>query len=200
MQPGGSPTKTMFDCLVRLYKQSQLLLIDADRLMGERGWEAMHTTGPAELSNSLNSPERWFARWATRFYKSVGVEEEKGGIDRILFVGVHFASDHDTVVDEPVVSAGRLTYDVPMDTKAADQNYHYWMCKYWFYGKPHSTVEGWRQAGRTRYAKNLLGSETFVVPLYDITSSEELERLVIQPLLAFEDTLAGPEETSVADE
>lgn len=57
-----NPTKALFDCLSKLYKQGQLLLMDADRLMGEQDWEPMHTTAPAGFSNSLNSPERWYAR------------------------------------------------------------------------------------------------------------------------------------------
>jgi len=31
-----SSTKVMFDCLLKLYKQGQLLLLDADHLMGFR--------------------------------------------------------------------------------------------------------------------------------------------------------------------
>ena len=63
-----APAKTLFDCLAKLYRQGQLLLMDADRLMGERCWEPGHTSAPAGLSNALNSPDRWYARWAVRFY------------------------------------------------------------------------------------------------------------------------------------
>ena len=182
-----SPTKMIFDCLAKLYKQGQLLLMDADRLMGEQGWEHMHTSAPAGLSNSLNSPERWYARWATRFYMPT-VQKEEEAIDRLLFVSIHFASDHDTSVDEPVVSAGRLIYGEPMSAKTADRSYENWMCKYWFLGqrRPHDTLEGWHQGGQSKWFENLKGNETFVVPLYDITSSKELEKQVIEPLLAVE--------------
>ena len=113
-------------------------------------------------------------------------EGEEGAIDRLLFVSIHFASDHDTNVDEPIVSAGRLLYGKPMSVKTAGDNYDYWMCKYWFYGKRHETLKGWRQTELSRWYENLKGSETFKVSLYHITSSEKLKELVIDPLLAVE--------------
>lgn len=181
-----NPTKTMFDCLAKLYKQGQLLLMDADCLMGERGWEPMGTSATAAFSNSLSSPERWYARWAARFYMPVMPEEEGSAIDQLLFVSIHFTSDHDTDVDVPVVSAGRLIYGEPMTVGMARKSYYFWMCKYWFYGGDHKTLRGWHQTGQSRYFENLKGSETFVIPLYDITSSENLRELVIDPLLPAE--------------
>ncbi|MFH1141585.1 MAG: hypothetical protein V1724_08020, partial [Chloroflexota bacterium] len=151
-----------------------------DRLMGERGWEPMHTTAPAELSNSLNSPERWYARWAGRFYWP----EEESKTDQLLFVSIHFASDHDTDVGEPVVSAGRLLYDEAMNRETAGNSYEYWMCKSCFWGKRHKTLEDWQHWDRPGYIRNLKCIETFRVPLYQITSNEKLKELVIGRLLA----------------
>lgn len=71
-----------------------------------------------------------------------------------------------------------------MNLKTADRNYDYYMCKYWFWGQPHDKLEGWRKTGQSKFSKNLKGSETFSVPLYNITSSEELKRQVIDPLLS----------------
>lgn len=171
-----SPTKALFETLAKLYKQGQLLLMDSDRLMGERGWEPMHTTAPAEFSYSLNSPERWYARWVCRFYRHK--DENKTG--QILFVSIHFASDHDTEVDEPVVSAGRLLYE----KLTADPGYEYWMCKSTFWGERHETLEDWQCWDNPGWVKNLKRIETFRVPLYEVTSSEKLKELVIDPLLA----------------
>lgn len=183
----GSPTKVLFDSLAKLYKQGQLLLLDGDRLMGERGWEPMHTTAPAEMSNSLNSPKRWYARWAVCFYRLTMPEEEESMTDRLLFISIHFASDHDTDVDEPVVSAGQLLYDKAMNKETADASYHYRMCKSCFYGERHETLEDWQCWDRPPgYIKNLKRIETFRVPLYDITSGEKLEKLVINRLLTVE--------------
>jgi hypothetical protein len=58
------------------------------------------------------------------------------------------------------------------------------MCKYWFYGQPHEKLHGWRKTGQSKFSKNLKGSETFAVQLYNITSGEELKRQVIDPLLS----------------
>ena len=184
-------TKVMFDCLLKLYKQGQLLLLDADHLMGEIGWEPMHNTAAAHLSNSLNSPQRWYARCVMRFYRLIATEEDEQNIKHILFLSIHFTSDTntdmETSVEEPVVCAGRLIYEKPMTVKEADQTYDYWMCKYWFVGKPHDTLEGWRKTGQSQWYENLKGSETLAVPLYQITSSEKLKQLVIDPLLAVQE-------------
>jgi hypothetical protein len=139
----ASPTKAMFESLARLYKQDQLLRMDADRLMGERGWEPTQTAATKGLSNSLNMPERWHARWAARFYVPTVTEEDEPAINRILFVSIHFASDHDTEVDDPIVTAGRLLYDEPMRPETASKSYAYWMCKYWFKYPPLEKTEGW---------------------------------------------------------
>jgi hypothetical protein len=184
-------TKELFDSLQKLYKQGQLFLMDADKFMGEEGWAPMHTTGIAELSYSMNSPHKWFARWAMRFYMPADIEEEAAQIDRILFISIHFASDIktglQTDINEPLVCAGRLIYGTPMTTKKATKSYGYWMCKYWFIGKPHDTLKGWRKTDQLQGVENLKGSESFSVPLYNITSSEKLRELVIEPLIAIQE-------------
>ena len=191
----NSPIKNLFDSLLRLYKQAQLLLMDGDRLMGERGWKSMHNNAPAEFSNSLVSPHRWFARWIQRFYMPATIEGEESFIDRILFISIHFASDIETGlqtnVDEPLIVAGRLIYEEPMTLKKADKNYEYWMCKYWFIGTEHDTLKGWRKTGQSQKIKTVKGSETFSVPLYNITSSEKLKELVTEPLLAVQEKEKG---------
>ena len=183
----GSTTKSMFDCLVRLYKQGGMLLMDSDRLMGERGWEPTRPSETMRLSSSLHSPERWYARWVARFYVPTEVESDEASVDRILFVSIHFASDRDTDVDEPVVAAGRLTYSEPMSADTAKESYAYWMCKYWFKWPKLETMEGWHGwTGQGQFCANMNGAATFAVPLYDVNSSEKLEQLVITPLVGDE--------------
>ena len=190
-----SQTRGLFESLTKLYKQGQLLLMDSDRLMGERGWTPRHNNAIAELSYSMSAPQRWFARWAMRFYTPAATEAKEQLIDRILFVSIHFASDvgssMETSVDDPLVCAGRLIYEKPMTDKEADQTYDYWMCKYWFIGKPRDTLEGWRKTGQSQWYENLKGSETFAVPLYQVTSSDKLKELVIDPLLAAQEKEKG---------
>lgn len=187
----NSPTKALFDTILRLYRQGQLLLMDSDRLMGERDWKSMHNNAPAEFSNSLDSPHRWLARWVQRFYRPATIEGEDSLMDRILFISIHFASDVNTglktSIDEPLIVAGRLIYGEPMTLKKADKNYEYWMCKYWFIGTEHDTLKGWRKTGQSQKIKTVKGSETFSVPLYNITSSDKLKELVVEPLLAVQE-------------
>ena len=178
-----NPTKTLFECLNKLYKQGQLLLMDADRLMGERGWTPMHNMAPASLSYTLNLPERWYARWIQRFYMPATSEKEEPFIDKILFISIHFTSDGGTNVDEPVIAAGRIFYEQKMNEKTAQKNYDYYMCKYWHMGESHDHLEGWRKTTGSKYSKNLKGSETFAIPLYEIKSGNDLEKFVIEPLI-----------------
>jgi len=70
-------TKILFESLVKLYKQGQLLLLDADRIMGEKGRTPITTTILSGLSYALGYPERWYLRWATRFYLPTIPEGEK---------------------------------------------------------------------------------------------------------------------------
>ena len=190
-----SPTEVLFESLAKLYKQGQLLLMDSDRLMVERGWIPNHSNAVAGSSNAINSPQRWFARWAMRFYIPNATESRELLIDRILFVSIHFASDigsnFETNVDDPLVCAGQLIYERPMTDKEAGQAYEYWMCKYWFIGKPQEDLEGWRKTGQSQWHENLKGSATFAVPLYQISSSEKLKELVIDPLLDVQEAGKG---------
>jgi hypothetical protein len=191
----GSPTKALFESLAKLYKQGQLLLMDSDKFMGERGWVPRHSNAIAELSYSINAPQRWFARWAMRFYTPATTEAKEELVDRMLFVSIHFASDigssMESSVNDPLVCAGRLIFGKPMTEKEAGQTYDYWMCKYWFIGKPHDTLKGWRKTGQSQWYENLKGSETFAVPLYEITSSEKLKELIVDPLLAVQEKERG---------
>jgi hypothetical protein len=184
-----SNTKSLFDSLARLYHQGHLLLMDADKYLGDEGWAPLHTYGIAELSYSLNSPHKWFARWAMRFYSPSTIEGDEPQIDRLLFVSIHFASDAKTglesTVNEPLVCAGRLLYKRPMTQKEAEGSFNYWMCKYWFIGKPHPVLKGWRKTGQSQWHENLAGSESFAVQLYDITSTEKLRKMVLVPLLTY---------------
>lgn len=195
MTTAKGTTKELFDNLQKLYRQGHLLLMDADKFMGDEGWVPMHTNGIAELSYSINSPHKWFARWAMRFYMPSGIEEEEERIDHILFVSIHFASDIktglQTEVDDPLVCAGRLIYGTPMTPKEAAKSYDYWMCKYWFIGKPHDALKDWRKTGQSQWVEKLEGSESFTVPLYNIASSEQLKELVIDPLLAVQEKEKG---------
>lgn len=184
-----APTKKLFDCLRSLYRQAQQLLLDSDRLLGDRGWEPVGGMGPAEFSYSITTPDKWFARWAARFYlpqSTTEAETDECSVVAMLFVSVQFTSDHDTDVDEPVVSAGyilfseRLTRD---QARKAWRNF-YWLCKSGLWGKPMPDAPGWRELNPSKWIQLSQSIRAFTVPLYSIISSDALKELVIDKLLS----------------
>jgi hypothetical protein len=65
------------------------------------------------------------------------------------------------------------------------------MCKSYFYGERHETLDGWQCWDEPGYSKDLKRIETFKVPLYTITSAEKLKELVIDPLLATQEKMSS---------
>ncbi len=186
---GESPTKKLFDCLRNLYRQAQQLLLDSDRLLGDHGWEPVGGTGPAEFSYSITAPDKWFARWAARFYlpqSTIEAEGDECSVVSILFVSTQFTSDHDTEVDEPMVSAGYLLFTERLTKDQARKAWgnSYWLCKSGLWGKPTPDANGWRQWNPSKWIQLSQYVRAFTVPLYSITSSEALKELVIDKLVS----------------
>jgi hypothetical protein len=184
-----SPTKKLFDCLRNLYRQAQQLLLDSDRLLSDYGWEPIGGTGPSEFSYSITQPDKWFARWATRFYLPQSVTDEKAeerSVVSMLFVSTQFTFDHDTKVDEPVVSAGYLLFVKRLTKDQARKEWRnsYWLCKSGLWGEPIPNGNGWRQWTPSKYIPLSQYVRAFTVPLYSITSSEALKELVIDKLVS----------------
>lgn len=184
-----SPTKKLFDCLRTLYRQAQQLLLDSDRLLGDRGWESVGPIGPAEYSYSIAVPSKWFARWATRFYLPQSTLEEdtdERSVLAMLFVSTQFTSDDDTNVDEPVVSAGYVLFTETLTRNQAQKAWKnsYWLCKSGLWGKPIVDNPTWRQWNPSDHIKSSQCVRAFAVPLYSITSSEALKELVIDKLIS----------------
>lgn len=183
----ASPTKALFDSLRQLFRQTGQLLMDSDRVMGERGWEPTVSNVTAEYSMLPSLSDRWFPRWAFRFYAPSKPEDESHDmIDSLKLVSVHFTSDRDTEVDEPLLVAGYIKYRVPLKRKQALQGYQsygYWLCKSWFYGSGEEALGTWRTYVPEKFYKDIIEAvTTFALPLYDITSSEILEQRVINRL------------------
>lgn len=184
-----SPTTKLFDCLRNLYCQAQQLLLDSDRLLGDYGWEPVGGTGPSEFSYSIRAPDKWFARWATRFYLPQSTTEEKASersVACMLFVSTQFTSDHDTEVDEPVVSAGYLLFAKRLTRDQARKEWRnsYWLCKSGLWGELIPNGSGWRQCNLSRFIQSSQYVRAFTVPLYSITSSEALKEFVIDKLVS----------------
>jgi len=181
-------TEILFESLRQLFRQTSQLLMDSDRIMGERGWDPTVTTVTAEYSGLLASSDRWFPRWAFRFYiPSKPSEESEDKIDTLKLVSVHFTSDHDTKVDEALLVAGFIKYLEPLKREKILKGYGYWLCKSWFWGNKGKTFETWHTFKHDYYYKDIMkGVTTFALPLNEITSAEVLEQRVIGRL--FEET------------
>ena len=184
-----SPTKKLFDCLRTLYRQAQQLLLDSDRLLGDRGWESVGTTGPAEYSYSIAAPDKWFARWAARFYlpqSTLERDTDEHSVLAMLFVSTQFTSDHDTDVAEPMVSAGYVLFTERLTRNQAQKAWgnSYWLCKSGLWGKPMIDTPGWCQWNPSRFVQSSQCVRAFTVPLYSVTSSEALKELVIDRLVS----------------
>jgi len=186
---GESPTRKLFDCLRNLYRQAQQLLLDSDRLLGDREWEPVGVTGPAEFSYSITAPDKWFARWAARFYlpqSTIEAEADERSVAYMLFISTQFTSDHDTDVDEPVVSAGYVLFSKKLTRDQARKAWgnSYWLCKSGLWGEPMADAAGWREWNPSKWVQLSQSARAFTVPLYSITSSDALKELVIDKLVS----------------
>jgi hypothetical protein len=184
-----SPTRKLFDCLRSLYRQAQQLLLDSDRLLSDYGWEPVSATAPAEFSYSISVPDKWFARWAARFYlpqSTVEAETDERCVAAMLFVSTHFTSDHDTHIDEPMICAGYILFTKKLTKHQARKAWgnSYWLCKSGLWGKPMPDASNWREWNPSKWVQLSQSIRAFTVPLYSITSSDTLKQLVIDRLIA----------------
>ena len=191
-----SPTKALFDSLRQLYRQSSQLLLDCDRLMGERSWEsASNTTNmTTDISGLSTLTNKWFPRYAFRYYIPSEQEgESEDLINSLKFVSTHFTSGGHIQINEPLLVAGNIKYCTPFKRKQVLANtntnykiYAYWFCRSWFWGKSGKSYEVWyTHKPEKHYVNTVEISASFALPLYEITSSQILEQSVIKRL--FED-------------
>jgi hypothetical protein len=191
-----SVVKCLFDSLRQLYSQSRDLLLESDKIMSERGWTLATVSSnnmTAELSGYPHSSDKWFPRWAFRFYiPSDSGQEPTHTINCLQLVSIHFTSDHDTVVEEPLLVAGHMNCRKPLERQLVIRNpgkkvYNYWLCKSWFWSSEKKQMGTWYTwiNDKTDFKDTITSIVTFAVPLFQITSREILEREVIERL--FED-------------
>jgi hypothetical protein len=154
--------------------------------MEEHGWEPAHTTAPQEFSYSMNLPERWFARWVVRFYLPTAIGKEHKTVDALRFVSIHFAADHDSYVDEPLLIAGICDFQEPLPRDRALKSYGYWFCKSWFWGwgNKKRKIGEWHEWDPSEDFAVCKSVRSFSWPLYEIKSSEQLEKLIFDRLFS----------------
>jgi hypothetical protein len=182
-----SPTQALFESLRQLYRDSGQLLLDCDRIMGEKGWESISGGVWAESSSLAAVSDKWFPRWVFRFYMPLKPDEElEDFIDTLKFISAHFTSDGDTYVDDPLIVSGNITYIEPLkrgEIFRGYQSYSYYLCKSWFWNNKERTFGSWHSHKPEKYYKDIIDKiDTFALKLYDISSSDALEDMVVNRL------------------
>jgi hypothetical protein len=160
----------LFCTLDEVFANVSSLLLDAERMLGVRGYDIDQRSGiGAEKSSSVYSPGLWYPGWISRHFRS------RDGASASIFVCVLLharAGDDIPALEDPVVSAGILR---PPD----GAGWSYWMAKAWAWS-PQRLTNGqpigfeFRDGGK---------AEVFAVPLASITSAAVLERSVVEPLV-----------------
>jgi hypothetical protein len=104
----------------------------------------------------------------------------------MLFVSTQLASDNDTDVEEPVISAGYLLFNERLTRDQARKAWgnSYWLCKSGLWGKPINDPIGWGQWDPSKWIQLSQLVRTFTAPLYSITSSDAPKELVIDKLIS----------------
>ncbi len=95
--------KNAFECVGQVYEEVSLLLQDFDTSLTDDGFECLHKTTIAtqDLSRNIDSPRRWLARFAGRYYGLIEQEVK----NPLLFVNVMFADANQQAM-EPVLVLG----------------------------------------------------------------------------------------------
>jgi hypothetical protein len=182
-----TPTQALFESLRRLYRDTGQLLLDCDRIISEKGWEPIPSGVWAESSALATASDKWFPRWVFRFYLPIKPDEEsEDSIHTLKFVSAHFTSDGDTFVDDPLIISGNITYIEPLKRGGilrGNQGYSFYLCKSWFWKNKERTLGSWHSHKPEKYYKDTIDRiDTFALKLYDISSSNVLEDMVVNRL------------------
>ena len=179
MSEDGRGMNELMAQVLRLYRETQALLVSADDLMTDKSWASVNNTCITG-SNSLDQPEQWFAQTAHRFYRHSG--PERSGI--LSYVSVLlFDSDKPDLLAEPLLTAGWMDYGSDGDL----DNYDYWYSRFHIWMPDPSDDGVARSVGSNNWPKWKLPFEkisTLAVPLVEVTTTDTLNERIVTPLLA----------------
>ena len=163
--------------------QISLLLQSADAIFTEQGWGTV--TGNAVTAHnsfSMDNPRWWIPGFYFRYYSS----EKYPTVLMFVAVLLDDREGNDTFdFKEPIITCGYLYgYDTPKDLKG-----YYWRCRWHVYVDPEEKnyegrickllpKEEWEE-----HRRNFSFMKSLAVPLTSITSSDELQKTVIEPIL-----------------
>lgn len=167
----------------RFCEQVALLIQTTNSVMDEHGW--VSSVGSAVThTSSTKSADEWLPYFAYCYFES----NERPGL--LPFLGVLFDYDDEDpkvqMIPEPLVTAG--WYDYGKDGKR--EAYILWHAVIYVY------IPGWKADGSWAEAKpnevfpkkfgklSSLRCRSFALPVLSLKNTEDLTRLVINPLLA----------------
>lgn len=157
------------------YRHIAQLLRSADTFLADSEMELERLCGSAalaEASPSLHQSDKWLPNMAFRFYKVPGEKH------RVAFVSIILCPRHPEMhvrpFEEPLVCAGWFTFDKPVSS---------WTRYGWAGVITRANVprDGTLHREESRN-EGCVEEACFAVPLAQVTTSEELETLVLQPL------------------
>lgn len=158
--------KRAFDYVRKFYSEMAQLLSDVINSMSREGWDAVGDSGVvADLSYSLNSPERWVANMGYKTFINSKLDDFTKGI---------YISFDDTVNDlPPSIILGKI--NVPaQEHEKWDMYYLVRKNKEKIKSLPSETFK----AGFIKGGNEITG-QFFVIPLSEVTSKKELDKKVI---------------------
>lgn len=188
------------------YRQVSLLLQDADRLMGERGWECSHGSRAIHgETGSLQSTQKWIPDVVFRFY--VSSEEHPHTLAHISILVSDLESKFRNFT-EPRLSAGFWAWDSTVSAERIRNrkglwDYH-WARTNGFNdplhngdvcAQPRETWSAEDQAADPHF----LGEWSFGYPLVQFGSAEDLGRAIVVPLLKLIDEVETAHSKRSAD-
>ena len=171
-------------------KQVSLVLQDADRLMGDHGWECVHRNIATKGgSNALEGAPKWLPYWACRFYAATDEDS-----NTLVCISVVMDDKHGEYQNftEPLLAGAVWTFDDEIthddilnrkgwglgwcDANAISDDIHDGR----IVAHPRETWSEEEQQGDL----HCLGEWSFGYPIIQLSSAADIEQKIVKPLLA----------------
>jgi hypothetical protein len=181
MRGTGENIVTAIGRFRRLYEQIGLLLETSDDLMQKTGWQLGRGSTCVGGSNSLRNPTQWLPSYVFREYCG----KNKSLVCFVTVILCDPFGDADEAVTTPLLSAG--CYDYGRSGRPKNLDYEWTFCHVYFQPRRDdgsfmtTTDREWLEADRW----NVIRFSSMAVPLIEIGGAEDLDKKVIQPLLAY---------------
>ena len=175
----GEKIKELFESIRVIYKQSAIMLADAEARLAEKGYNCIGGNQLAtEQSKDRTRPGRWVTPFAALYF-----EEEHSSSNQVLSIGIFYTDyDRETPI-EPLVIFGCFEMKTDEDgTRTKPSN---WILK-----------EAWYRVAKTRKVNEVthigdqhghpnwfLRATVCAVPLETIIDIDTLASSIIDPLL-----------------